>query len=128
MLIRAAAYHPGAIMAQTDILCYSRKREYLADCLFRSVHPLSRRPGIGIGKNISASNRGYCVPAKPGYGSMYIINPLHKKGRRLPTLPAHIRYFPERIRILRAMGGDSLLHQYDEALPLKLHGKGNVIP
>jgi heat shock protein HtpX len=125
MLIGLLLIILAPIMAQLIYYAISRKREYLADA---SSALYTRYPeGLASAlEKISASTE-VLRSANQATAPMYIINPLHKKGRPATDLTSTHPPISERIRILRAMGGNHSLHEYDQAYR-NVHGKGSVIP
>lgn len=113
------------ILIQLLYFALSRKREYLADA---SGARLTRYPE---GLASALEKIGNSVYDLQGAGKanapMYIANPLKPKGQKLKNLTSTHPPLEKRISILRAMGGDYSLANYQKAYQAVMNKKG-VIP
>jgi heat shock protein HtpX len=114
LIIIAVAF---AILAPIAIrLLYfalSRKREYLADA---SGARLTRYPeGLASALEKIGGSKLDLKSANQSTAPMYIANPLKPKGQQLRNLSSTHPPLEERIKILRAMGGNSSLNDYQNA-------------
>jgi heat shock protein HtpX len=100
------------IMAQIIYFTISRKREYLADA---SSALYTRYPeGLASALEKIAASTAQLKSANQATAPMYIINPFRQEGRAASNLTSTHPPIQERIRILRAMAGASLV-DYDRA-------------
>jgi len=100
------------IFAQLIYFAISRKREYLADA---SSALYTRYPeGLASALEKLESNTTAVKNANKATAPMYINNPFWKKGMSINDPFATHPPLPDRIRILRAMGGASYL-DYEKA-------------
>ena len=100
------------IFAQLIYFAISRKREYLADA---SSALYTRYPeGLASALGKIAASTSQLKSANKATAPMYIINPFRKKGMAASNLSSTHPPIEERIRILRAMSGASLV-DYDQA-------------
>ena len=100
------------IMAQFIYFAVSRKREYLADA---SAALYTRYPeGLASALEKLGASTGQLKAANKATAPMYIVNPFRKKGMKASDLSSTHPPISERIRILRAMPGASLV-DYDQA-------------
>ncbi len=91
----------------------SRKREYLADA---SGARLTRYPeGLASALEKIGGSTLDLKSANKSTAPMYIANPLKPKGQKLKNLSSTHPPLLERIKILRAMGGNSSLTDYQTA-------------
>jgi heat shock protein HtpX len=112
------------ILAQLIYFAVSRKREYLADA---SSALYTRYPeGLASALEKLANSEVPLKTANKATAPMYIINPFKKKGMSMSDLTSTQPPIPDRIRILRAMGGASLA-DYERAYK-QTKGKGGMIP
>ncbi|MCL2150085.1 MAG: M48 family metallopeptidase [Dehalococcoidia bacterium] len=112
------------IFAQLLHLAISRKREYLADA---SSALYTRYPeGLASALEKMAGSPTQVRAANQATASMYTISPFTKQGANLNSLLSTHPPIKERIRILRAMGGNSY-QSYERAYEEVL-GKGKIIP
>ena len=113
------------IFAQLIYFAVSRKREYLADA---SSALYTRYPGaLASALEKLAAYPGQLKTANQATAPMYIINPFKKKGMSMNDLTSTHPPIAERIRILRAMGGEASLSSYDKAYR-QVKGKGGIMP
>lgn len=104
----------------------SRKREYLADA---SGARLSRYPeGLASALEKIGGSTLDLKSADSSTAPMYIANPLKPKGQRLKNLSSTHPPLEERIRILRAMGGNSSITDYQQAYQSVSGKKAAFIP
>ncbi|MFW6125845.1 MAG: M48 family metallopeptidase [Chloroflexota bacterium] len=120
-----------ALMILAPIFAYliyfaiSRRREYLADA---SSTLYTRYPeGLASALEKISSSPEKLKSANQATAPMYIINPLHKKGRAATDLSSTHPPISERVRILRSMAGGASFADYNEAYR-QVHGsrKGAV--
>ena len=112
------------LMAQLIYFAVSRKREYLADA---SAALYTRYPeGLASALEKLGASTGQLKSANKATAPMYIVNPFRKKGMRASDLSSTHPPISERIRILRAMAGNSF-GDYDQAYR-QVHGGKGVIP
>jgi heat shock protein HtpX len=112
------------IFAQLIQLAISRRREYLADA---SSALYTRYPeGLASALEKLANSPTPVKAANKATAPMYIINPFTRRGLKPSDLLSTHPPIQERIRILRAMAGNSYM-SYEKAYE-KVHGKGKIIP
>ena len=112
------------IFAQLIQLAISRRREYLADA---SSALYTRYPeGLASALEKLASSPTPVRSANKATAPMYIINPFTRRGMKPSDLLSTHPPIQERIRILRAMAGNSYMN-YEKAYE-QVHGKGKIIP
>ncbi len=100
------------IAAQLIYFAVSRKREYLADA---SSALYTRYPeGLASALEKLATSDTSVRAANQATAPMYIINPFQKKGMSINSLTSTHPPIAERVRILRAMAGASLV-DYEQA-------------
>lgn len=103
----------------------SRKREYLADA---SGARLTRYPeGLASALEKIGNSTIDMTTGGKANAPMYIANPFKPKGQKLRNLTSTHPPLENRIRILRAMGGDYSLANYQKAYTAVTKKKG-VIP
>lgn len=113
------------ILIQLLYFALSRKREYLADA---SGARLTRYPeGLASALEKIGGSTFDLKGAGKANAPMYIANPLKAKGQKLKNLTSTHPPLENRIRILRAMGGDYSLANYQKAYQAVTKKKG-VIP
>lgn len=111
------------IFAQLIYLAISRKREYLADA---SSALYTRYPeGLASALEKLAASETQVKAANQATAPMYIINPFGKKRAVTDWMSTHPP-IAERVRILRAMGGNSYA-DYEKAYE-QLNKGQNMIP
>jgi heat shock protein HtpX len=104
----------------------SRKREYLADA---SGARLSRYPeGLASALEKIGNSTLQLQGAGKANAPMYIANPLKPKGQRLRNLSSTHPPLDRRIKILRSMGGNYSLDNYQKAFQEVTGKKRSVIP
>jgi len=104
----------------------SRKREYLADA---SAARLTRYPeGLASALEKIGGSTLDLQGAGKANASMYIANPLKSKGKKLKNLSSTHPPLENRIKILRAMGGNFSLANYQQAYQSVTNRKSSVIP
>ncbi|MBI2830831.1 MAG: M48 family metalloprotease [Chloroflexi bacterium] len=112
------------IAAQLIYFAVSRKREYLADA---SSALYTRYPaGLASALEKLATSNTHVSTANKATAPMYISNPLQKKGASIESLTATHPPIAERVRILRAMGGASMV-DYERAYE-KVKGRTGPVP
>ena len=112
------------LFAQLLHLAISRKREYLADA---SAALYTRYPeGLASALEKMAGSPTQVRSANQATAPMYTISPFTKHGASANSLLSTHPPINERIRILRAMGGNSYLN-YEKAYE-EVKGKGKIIP
>jgi len=112
------------IFAQLIHFAVSRKREYLADA---SSALYTRYPeGLASALEKMADSPVRVSAANNATAPMYTINPFTRRGASVSSLLSTHPPIGERVRILRAMGGNSYLN-YEKAYE-QVHGKGKIIP
>ncbi len=100
------------IFAQLIYFATSRKREYLADA---SSALYTRYPeGLASALEKLATSNTQVKSANKATAPMYIINPFQKKGMSISNLTSTHPPIAERVRILRAMAGASVV-DYERA-------------
>ena len=114
------------LLAQLIYFAISRKREYLADA---NAAVLTRYPeGLASALEVLAGDTNELGRANKATAPMYIINPFRaRKGLALGLTGTHPP-IEERIGILRAIGGNVSLEQYDSAWRNAQGKKTGVIP
>ncbi len=127
LLIIAIAF---AIIAPIAIrmlyFALSRKREYLADA---SGARLTRYPeGLASALEKIGNSTHDLKTADKSTAPMYIANPLKPKGRRVRNLTSTHPPLEDRIKILRAMGGNSDVSDYQMAYQSVSGKKAAFIP
>ena len=114
------------IVIQFLYFSLSRKREYLADA---SGARLTRYPeGLASALEKIGGSTLDLKSADQSTAPMYIANPLKPKGQRLKNLSSTHPPLAERIKILRAMGGNSSLSDYQQAYKSVSGKKAGFIP
>jgi len=126
MMVIAIAF---AILAPIAIrLLYfaiSRKREYLADA---SAARLTRYPeGLASALQKIANSTYDLASADKTTAPMYIANPLKSKGKKIRNLSSTHPPLEERIRILRTMGQEHSLENYQLAYKSVTNSKSKII-
>jgi len=112
------------IFAQLIHLAISRKREYLADA---SAATYTRYPdGLASALEKMAGSPTKVRAANNATASMYTISPFTQNSAKASSLLSTHPPIKERVRILRAMGGNSY-QNYEQAYE-EVHGKGKIIP
>jgi len=112
------------VFAQLIHLAVSRKREYLADA---SSAVYTRYPeGLASALEKMAGSPTKVRAANNATASMYTISPFTQIGAKANSLLSTHPPIQERVRILRAMGGNSYAN-YEKAYE-EVRGKGKVIP
>jgi heat shock protein HtpX len=113
------------IFAQLIYFAVSRKREYLADA---SSALYTRYPeGLASALEKLGASTNQVRAANQATAPMYTINPFRQKGRAAANLTSTHPPISERVRILRTMGNNSSLDEYERAYR-GVHGKGSIIP
>jgi len=113
------------IMAQFIYLAISRKREYLADA---SSALYTRYPeGLASALEKLGASTGQLKSANQATAPMYIINPFRKKGLKANDFSSTHPPISERVRILRAMAGNSFV-DYDQAYRQIHQGAKGIMP
>jgi heat shock protein HtpX len=113
------------IAAQLIYFAISRKREYLADA---SSALYTRYPeGLASALEKLGASTATLKSANQATAPMYIINPLHKEGRKASDLTSTHPPISERIRILRAMAGGASFTDYEKAYE-NVHSGKTVMP
>jgi len=113
------------ILAQIIYFTVSRKREYLADA---SSALYTRYPeGLASALEKIAASPVQLKSANQATAPMYTINPFREKGRAASNLTSTHPPIQERIRILRAMAGASLV-DYDKAYRKARGKKTGIAP
>ncbi len=113
------------IMAQLIYLAVSRKREYLADA---SSALYTRYPeGLASALEKLGASTGQLKSANQATAPMYIVNPFRQQGLKASDLSSTHPPISERIRILRAMAGNSF-SDYDQAYRQVHRGGKGIIP
>ncbi len=112
------------VFAQLIHFAVSRKREYLADA---SSALYTRYPeGLASALEKMAASPSQVRTANNATAPMYTVNPFMKRGMNASGAFSTHPPIPERVRILRAMGGVSYLN-YEKAYE-QVRGKGHIIP
>jgi len=114
------------IIARLLYFAMSRRREYLADA---SSALYTRYPeGLASALEKISSSTSVLSSANRATAPMYIINPLHKKGKKASDLTSTHPPTSERIRVLRSMASGASFADYDRSFR-QVHGGGKgVIP
>jgi heat shock protein HtpX len=113
------------ILAQLIYFAVSRKREYLADA---SSALYTRYPeGLASALEKLGASTNQVRSANQATAPMYTINPFRSKGKAAANLTSTHPPLSERVRILRTMGRNSSLAEYERAY-IGVHGKGGIIP
>jgi len=113
------------IVAQFIYLAISRKREYLADA---SSALYTRYPeGLASALEKLGASTGQLKSANQATAPMYIINPFRKKGLKASDLSSTHPPISERVRVLRAMAGNSF-GDYDRAYRQIHQGGKGIMP
>ncbi len=114
------------IMAQFIYLAISRKREYLADA---SSALYTRYPeGLASALEKVGASTEQLKSANNATAPMYILNPFRRKNQVAEDLTSTHPPVSERIRILRAMAGNTSLSGYEAAYKNLHQGGGSIIP
>jgi len=101
------------VIARLLYLAVSRRREYLADA---SSALYTRFPdGLANALEKLSGSSEKLQGASQAMAPMYIVNPLVTTAGRLSDLSSTHPPISQRVRILRAMGGENGLRAYDEA-------------
>jgi heat shock protein HtpX len=114
------------ILAQFIYFAVSRRREYLADA---SSASFTRYPE-GLARALEKISQ---APQKLGgvtsaTAPMYIINPLKRDGQMAADGTSTHPPISERIRILRAMGGNGSFQAYDESFRKVTSARRGIVP
>jgi heat shock protein HtpX len=113
------------IMAYLIYFAISRKREYLADA---SSALYTRYPeGLASALEKLGASTGQLKSANQATAPMYIVNPFRKKGLKASDLSSTHPPISERIRILRAMAGNSF-SDYNQAYRQVHQGGKGIVP
>ena len=113
------------IMARFIYLAISRKREYLADA---SSALYTRYPeGLASALEKLGASTSQLKSANQATAPMYIINPFRKKGLKAHDFSSTHPPISERVRILRAMAGNSF-GDYDQAYRQVHQSTKGIIP
>ncbi len=124
MLIGLVFIILAPIAAQLLYFAVSRKREYLADA---SGALYTRYPeGLASALEKIAGSTAAVRHANKATAPMYIANPFRSRNMSAASLTSTHPPIQERIRILRAMGGNVSYAKYEENYE-KVHG-GKVMP
>jgi heat shock protein HtpX len=114
------------ILAQLIYLAVSRRREYLADA---SSAQYTRYPeGLASALEKISVSTDQLKSANNATAPMYILNPFRRKNQVAEDLTSTHPPTSERIRILRAMAGNTSLSGYEAAYKNLHQGGGSIIP
>lgn len=104
----------------------SRKREYLADA---SAARLTRYPeGLASALEKIGNSTLDLQSGGKANAPMYIANPLKRKGQKMRNLSSTHPPLENRIKILRAMGGNFSLANYQQAYQSVTNKRSSIIP
>lgn len=113
MLVALVLVIIAPILAQLLYFALSRRREYLADA---SSARYTRYPeGLASALQKISSNTTPMPHANRATAALYIANPLKTGARGLSDMSSTHPPISERIKVLRAMGGDTSYAGYDTA-------------
>ena len=114
------------ILARLIYFAISRRREYLADA---NAAVLTRYPeGLATALEVLAADTHELAGATKATAPMYIINPYHAAARKAAGAASTHPPIQQRIKILRALGGNVSYGRYNEAWQRVSNGKGDVMP
>jgi len=112
------------LLARLLYLAISRKREYLADA---TAVRLTRYPeGLASALEKLSQNSVLLESANKATAGLYIVNPLHKAGKKISNLSSTHPPIDDRIRILRTISGGANYSNYQSAYD-QLYGNGKLI-
>jgi len=114
------------LIAQLIYFAVSRKREYLADA---NAAVLTRYPeGLASALQAIAVDSVPLAAANKATAPMFIANPFDKASRSFFGLASTHPPIEDRIRVLRAMGGNVSFQAYDAAWRAAHGGRRGVMP
>jgi len=114
------------LLAQLIYFAVSRRREYLADA---NAAVLTRYPeGLASALQAISTDGAVLAAANKATAPMFIANPFNKTSRSAFSLNSTHPPIEDRIRVLRAMGGNVSFQAYDAAWRQSHGGRRGVMP